>query len=182
VCCLGCTARPQHPQKETVNASVRALLMSLPVSGNRDNLRTVCPVTYDLCFWLPPPAIPSPTRCTRLTASPCLELKVSHPNLAGAQELHHGICQRFYILMALISYPRLPKPAITQLPKHLVTVSLSPAIISLIHCTTPGATNYLPALTLVHLDQLRSVPAAKLHRLACVKNHPQVNNLFAYNL
>ncbi|KAH0813614.1 hypothetical protein GEV33_009177 [Tenebrio molitor] len=68
----GCTARPQHPQKETVNASVRALLMSLPVSGNRDNLRTVCPVTYDLCFWLPPPAIPSPTRCARLTASPVL--------------------------------------------------------------------------------------------------------------
>ncbi|KAJ3632239.1 hypothetical protein MTP99_009256 [Tenebrio molitor] len=91
-----------------------------PVSGNRDYLRTVCPVTYDLCFWLPPPAIPSPTRCARLTASPCLELKVSHPNLAGAQELHHGICQRFYILMALISYPRLPKPATTQLPKHLV--------------------------------------------------------------
>ncbi|KAH0817311.1 hypothetical protein GEV33_005480 [Tenebrio molitor] len=35
--------------------------------------------TYDLCIWLPPPAIP--TGCARSTTQPCHEPKMSHPNL-----------------------------------------------------------------------------------------------------
>jgi hypothetical protein len=58
----------------------------------------------------------------------------------------------FSALVVLTSWPRLPKPAITQLPTHLVTVS--PASTSLIHCTTPGSqTIHLPSLSYSYLGQ-----------------------------
>ncbi|KAH0818825.1 hypothetical protein GEV33_003966 [Tenebrio molitor] len=58
---------------------------------------------------------------------------------------------------------RLPKPDITQLPKHLLTLSLSPTIASLIHCITLEATL---ALTPCTLDSSIRFTVAKRHCLA----------------
>ncbi|KAH0809373.1 hypothetical protein GEV33_013418 [Tenebrio molitor] len=43
--------------------------------------------TYDLCIWLPPPAIQ--TGCARSTAPQCHEPKVSHPNLVRCSGIYH---------------------------------------------------------------------------------------------
>ncbi|KAJ3622078.1 hypothetical protein MTP99_002607 [Tenebrio molitor] len=68
VCSLGCTARPQPPQKETANASVRAaiapdqtLLIFPQYLGTGITSQSFIKQTYNLCIWLSPPAIP--TRC-----------------------------------------------------------------------------------------------------------------------
>jgi hypothetical protein len=62
---------------------------------------------------------------------------------------------------------------VTKTPGNCICLSLT--ITSLIRCTTPEVT---PALTLVHLEQLLSVPAAKLQ----CKIHPRVKALFQHNL
>ncbi|KAH0815996.1 hypothetical protein GEV33_006794 [Tenebrio molitor] len=87
-----------------------------------------------ICYiWLSPLAVS--TRRAQSTAEPCHEPKMPHPDIRCS-----GII------------PWLPKPAITQLPTHLVTVS--PASTSLIHCTTPGSqTIHLPSLSYSYLGQ-----------------------------
>ncbi|KAJ3638642.1 hypothetical protein MTP99_001989 [Tenebrio molitor] len=41
VCSLGCTARPQSPQRKTANARVRARYTASSVPGDRDDLITL---------------------------------------------------------------------------------------------------------------------------------------------
>jgi hypothetical protein len=102
---------------------------------------------------------------------PCHGPKGPSWTLFDAQELsargfiHCGTA--FIAQVAQTCYP--------QLPTHVVTVSLSPAITSLIHCTTPEPQNYPPAVTfiLVHFKQLRSVLAVKRHCLPVWKSNPQ---------
>ncbi|KAH0814960.1 hypothetical protein GEV33_007831 [Tenebrio molitor] len=103
------------------------------VRESRGYLPTVYQARMICYIWLPPPAVS--TRRAQSTAEPCHEPKMPHPDIRCS-----GII------------PWLPKPAITQLPTHLVTVS--PASTSLIHCTTRGSrTIHLPSLSYSYLGQ-----------------------------
>jgi hypothetical protein len=74
--------RRRPPMAASERDSSRPYVTNVPsVPGNRDYFTTFSQanVKYDLCIWLPPPAVP--TRYARSTASPCHEPKMSHPDL-----------------------------------------------------------------------------------------------------
>ncbi|KAH0808353.1 hypothetical protein GEV33_014438 [Tenebrio molitor] len=126
------TEEDRHGQRVSLQpTSIRYCAPS--VQESRGYLPTVNQAGMICCIWLPPPAVS--TRRAQSTAPPCHEPKMPHPDIRCS-----GII------------PWLPKPAITQLPTHLVTVS--PASTSLIHCTTPGSqTIHLPSLSYSYLGQ-----------------------------
>jgi hypothetical protein len=124
--------------------------------------------TYDTCIWLPPP---SRQDAPNQRSSHVMSQRCPTRPWFGAQVLHIDSTD-FIAQVAQTCYD-----PVTNTPGKCISVT------SLIHCTTPGAINYSPVLTLVHLEQLRSVPVPKRHRrLPCVKNHPRVKDLFEYNL
>ncbi|KAH0821150.1 hypothetical protein GEV33_001641 [Tenebrio molitor] len=158
------TEEDRHGQRVSLQpTSIRYCAPS--VQESRGYVPTVNQARMICYIWLSPLAVS--TRRAQSTAEPCHEPKIPHPDIRCS-----GII------------PWLPKPAITQLPTHLVTVS--PASTSLIHCTTPGSqTIHLPSLSYSYLGQpVGSSCQSYTVSLACgtVKNHPRVKDLSEHNL
>ncbi|KAH0811658.1 hypothetical protein GEV33_011133 [Tenebrio molitor] len=127
------TEEVRHGQRVSLQpTSIR--YCSPSVQESRGYLPTVNQARMICYIWLSPPAVS--TRRAQSTAEPCHEPKMPHPDIRCS-----GII------------PWLPKPAITQLPTHLVTVL--PASTNLIHGTTAGSqTIHLPSLSYSYLGQL----------------------------
>jgi hypothetical protein len=98
VCSLGCTARPRSPQKKTATASVWAynplpydtVLPQYRRAGvtSQPLIKHVWSVTFGCHHWPSRQDAPS-QRPSRVMSQRCLT------RTSGAQELYHGICQRF---------------------------------------------------------------------------------------
>jgi hypothetical protein len=81
----------RQSQRESAIASVHTLLMFPQYLGTGITSQPFIRQTYDLCIWLPPPAIP--TRCGRSTARRVMSQRCPTRTLFDAQELTNIIVQ-----------------------------------------------------------------------------------------